>query len=433
MEVLAQKTLRSLNISHNKLSQNEAVIMAHKLEEWPNLEYLDMSHNRIGTGGCNKMTIAMQQLDANQLKAAEQCSNTPMHGILHKVDLRHNNISPMRTDPPLLDYLLDPNTHAIVFIEGGVGDVIEMMLGRYGPGREVRGPQSCNLVDLDFGDKTMDDLGCQVMAKIIKSGRCLNLKRLLLTDSGIEVEGMKHLCSMFRRLKDLQQIDVSDNSIGDDGVRLFIDALGRDAPTVQDVNLSNCGFGDLGAKHIADGLAKIKNLTKIHLNNIQCGDKGILSLERAVARLRKTNISMIELLDHDIRGPNIEEESLDKLEKACESQKIELVRSEEFGDLDDFTRCTRAEDNGGGIAYLAKNVHKLDSPSNRLSPGYRLTPRGGQEFNFDESQIHNKMEVLPPTPSAPNDTMASSLKPLGKLRDLQNTEPTPSQQKFIDA
>lgn len=249
------------------------------------------------------------------------------------IDMRRNGITPMYTDPNIVDYLLDSKTRGAISVGREIGNVCKSMLGRFGGGLAVRGEMGCLIEEINFADDTMDDVGCEVMARIFKAGACANMERIILEDSGIGPLGFKHMGSIIPDLKKLQLLDLSDNNVEDDGVSALMDALTRSS--VEKLDLSSCGFTDKGAKILADGIAKT-NLKCIQLNNAQFGEAGVSALTKAIQRLDGSQLCEFEMKDHDIRGPAIDPALMTALEEACSAKDIKFTWSSPKQRLEGF-------------------------------------------------------------------------------------------------
>ena len=149
------------------------------------------------------------------------------------------------------------------------------------------------LENLDLTDESIGNWGAGKLAKALPKG---NLKYLNISGNKIGVIGVRWLAGALRAGWNLTRLDLSSNSIGDIGAKLFSEAL-CSKNGLKDLLLSNCDIGDVGVKWISEALPAAK-LEELVLSQNNIGDEGARMLAKAlqsgaevkVLNLRFTNI-----------------------------------------------------------------------------------------------------------------------------------------------
>lgn len=212
--------LQELYIRDNDISAQELHSLTARLKGFNTLRVLDLDHNRIGDVGCD---LLFQALDG-------QCSE------LRDIHISHNQINPLKTNPPLVTHLLGTGgalagartvrkgTHRF-YLNGGVANVVERAVPRYtgrwrkirdeagvqqyGGGAFVEAWEDAELHELDFKDIVLENDGCLVLQQIVESGCVPECSLLHFSDNGIQDKGLVALTEVVRGCKKLTDLTFS--------------------------------------------------------------------------------------------------------------------------------------------------------------------------------------------------------------------------------
>lgn len=81
----------------------------------------------------------------------------------------------------------------------------------------------------------------------------------------------------------LEELDLSYNQLGDEGVKVIADFFALNESTVKELDLSSNGIGTEGAEHLAGMLAKNKTLRILSLNKNELDDEDLEEIASKIA------------------------------------------------------------------------------------------------------------------------------------------------------
>ncbi|XP_072131173.1 NACHT, LRR and PYD domains-containing protein 3-like isoform X1 [Mobula birostris] len=135
--------------------------------------------------------------------------------------------------------------------------------------------------ELRLGGNKLGDSGVKLVSEALRNPECkiqkLGLNNVSLTDSGA-----KDLTSALSTNRSLIELVLSDNELGDSGVKLVCMALGDPECKVQTLWLNNVSLTDSGAKHLTSTLSTNRSLTELVLNDNKLGESGVKLLSEAL-------------------------------------------------------------------------------------------------------------------------------------------------------
>ncbi|XP_072893822.1 ribonuclease inhibitor-like [Hemitrygon akajei] len=150
-----------------------------------------------------------------------------------------------------------------------------------------------SLTELKLSANKLGDLGVKLMSAALRNLECkiqkLELERVGLTDSGAE-----DLASALSTNPSLTELNLSDNKLGDSGVKLVSAALRIPECTIQTLGLERVGLTDSGAKDLASALSTNTSLTELKLSANKLGDLGVKLMSAALRNL-ECKIQKLEL------------------------------------------------------------------------------------------------------------------------------------------
>ncbi|XP_072893718.1 NACHT, LRR and PYD domains-containing protein 3-like [Hemitrygon akajei] len=156
------------------------------------------------------------------------------------------------------------------------------------------GPGLHKCQELRLGRNDLGDSGVKLVSAALRNPECkiqkLWLDNVRLTDSGAE-----DLDSALSTNTSLTELDLSDNKLGDSGVKLVSAALRNPECKIQKLLLGDVGLTDSGAKDLASALSTNPSLTGLNLNENKLGDSGVKLVSEAL-RNPECKIQKLELV-----------------------------------------------------------------------------------------------------------------------------------------
>ncbi|XP_059799723.1 ribonuclease inhibitor-like [Hypanus sabinus] len=117
---------------------------------------------------------------------------------------------------------------------------------------------------------TLTPIDCSVLSHVI--GLCDTIKHLDLEKCNIQCEEIQRLGP---ELHKCQELRVGRNELGDSGVKLVSAALRNPECKIQKLWLNNVGLTDSGAEDLVSALSTIPSLTELNLSENELGNTGV--------------------------------------------------------------------------------------------------------------------------------------------------------------
>ncbi|XP_072894398.1 NACHT, LRR and PYD domains-containing protein 3-like [Hemitrygon akajei] len=166
-------------------------------------------------------------------------------------------------------------------------------LQRLGPGLH-----KCQELKLGFND--LGDSGVKLVSMALGNPEC-KIQKLWLRDVGLTDSGAEDLASALSTNPSLTELDLSNNTLGDSGVKLVFSALGNTECKVQKLELNRVGLTDSGAENLASSLSTNPTLTELDLSNNKLGDSGVKLVSEALrnpeCKIQKLRLNDVSLTD----------------------------------------------------------------------------------------------------------------------------------------
>jgi hypothetical protein len=128
----------------------------------------------------------------------------------------------------------------------------------------------------------------QDLAEALKTNKTITT--LDLSHNTIDDEGARALADALKTNTTISTLDLRDNDIGDQGARTLSDAL-KTNTTISTLDLSDNDIGDQGARALSDALKINTTISTLDLAANEIGDEGA----RALADLMKNNTQITKL------------------------------------------------------------------------------------------------------------------------------------------
>ncbi|XP_014647625.1 PREDICTED: NACHT, LRR and PYD domains-containing protein 14 [Ceratotherium simum simum] len=154
--------------------------------------------------------------------------------------------------------------------------------------------KSQSLVFLNLSTNSLLDDGVKLLCEALRHPKCY-LERLSLESCGLTVAGCEDLSLALISNKRLTHLCLADNILGDGGVKLMSDALKHPQCTLQSLVLRRCHFTSLSSEHLSSSLLCNKSLTHLDLGSNRVQDDGV-KLLCDVFRHPSCNLQDLELM-----------------------------------------------------------------------------------------------------------------------------------------
>ncbi|XP_078251068.1 NACHT, LRR and PYD domains-containing protein 3-like [Rhinoraja longicauda] len=158
-------------------------------------------------------------------------------------------------------------------------------------GLQRLGPVLHKCQHLGLGYNDLGDSGVKPVSAALRNPDC-KIQRLWLGRVGLTHSGAEDLASALSTNPSLTELDLSLNKLGDSGVKLVSAALGNPDCKIQRLWLRTVGLTDSGAEDLASALSTNPSLTELHLSDNKLGDSGVKLVSAA---LRNTNCKIQRL------------------------------------------------------------------------------------------------------------------------------------------
>ena len=152
--------------------------------------------------------------------------------------------------------------------------------------------QECTaLRELNLARNRYFDSDVKMLAKVLAGTPITSLD---LRYNHIGQRGSEELGQFLATCRTLQELHLSHNSLGEQGVRCFAHALETSSSTLRTANLEHVDMGDGGAEAFAQVVAQLVAVEEINVKWNHIGEQGMTALAHALTsakRLRMLNIS----------------------------------------------------------------------------------------------------------------------------------------------
>ncbi|XP_029780450.1 NACHT, LRR and PYD domains-containing protein 12 isoform X2 [Suricata suricatta] len=133
---------------------------------------------------------------------------------------------------------------------------------------------SRHLVELDLAGNPLEDLGLRFLCQGLKHPGC-RLRVLWLKICQLSAAACEDLASTLSVNRSLTELDLSLNDLGDPGVLLLCEGLRRPQCRLQTLRLDGCGLTATACEDLASALGISQTLTELYLTNNALGNAGV--------------------------------------------------------------------------------------------------------------------------------------------------------------
>ncbi|XP_076137634.1 NACHT, LRR and PYD domains-containing protein 3-like [Alosa pseudoharengus] len=132
-----------------------------------------------------------------------------------------------------------------------------------------------SLIELDLSQINLKDSGVQLLSKGLSSPHC-KLQTLRLADCKLTDKSCEIVASVLQSPNSLQQLDLSDNDLGDSGIQLLSKGLSSSNCKIHTLRLSDCLISEKGCGFLAAALTSNScHLQQLDLSYNHPGESGL--------------------------------------------------------------------------------------------------------------------------------------------------------------
>ncbi|XP_059818671.1 NACHT, LRR and PYD domains-containing protein 3-like [Hypanus sabinus] len=165
------------------------------------------------------------------------------------------------------------------------------------------GPGLHKCQELSLGGTGLGDSGVKLVSAAARNPEC-KIQKLVLRDVGLTDSGAEDLASALRSNPSLMELDLSYNKLGDSGVKLVSAALKNPECKIQKLWLENVSLTDSGAEDLVSILNTNPTLTELNLSENKLGDSGVKLVSAALrnpeCKIQKLVLENVSLTDSGV-------------------------------------------------------------------------------------------------------------------------------------
>ncbi|KAL1825939.1 hypothetical protein ACET3Z_012717 [Daucus carota] len=155
----------------------------------------------------------------------------------------------------------------------------------------------CELRYLNLSDNALGEKGVRAFESLLKSQR--NLEELYLINNGISEAAAQAVCELIPSTEKLKVLQFHNNMTGDEGA-IAISELVKHSPALENFRCSSTRVASEGGVALAEALGTCNNLKKLDLRDNMFGIESALALCKALPgcpNLSELNLSYLNLAD----------------------------------------------------------------------------------------------------------------------------------------
>ncbi|XP_072893477.1 NACHT, LRR and PYD domains-containing protein 3-like isoform X2 [Hemitrygon akajei] len=143
------------------------------------------------------------------------------------------------------------------------------------------GPGLHKCQELRLGENELGDSGVKLVSVALRNAEC-KIQKLWLIDVGLTDSGAEDLASALSTNPLLTGLDLSENKLGDAGVKIVSVALRNPECKIQKLRLTHVSLTDSGTENLASALSANPSLTELNLSDNHLGDSGVKLVSAAL-------------------------------------------------------------------------------------------------------------------------------------------------------
>lgn len=155
-----------------------------------------------------------------------------------------------------------------------------------------------SLRELQLGNNQLGDAGIAALCPGLL-GPGSRLKTLWLWECGFSAGGCRDLCRVLRAKESLKELSVAGNEVGDEGVRLLCESVGEPGCRLESLWMKSCNLTAACCPHVGAMLARSRSLQELQMSNNKLGDAGMEALCQGLSQPGAT-LRMLSLGDCEV-------------------------------------------------------------------------------------------------------------------------------------
>ncbi|XP_072895020.1 ribonuclease inhibitor-like [Hemitrygon akajei] len=141
--------------------------------------------------------------------------------------------------------------------------------------------RSLREVELDLSDNKLGDWGMKPLSEALRNPEC-KIQKLGLRSVGLTAAGVVDLTSALSTNRSLTELELADNELRDSGVKLVTKALRNPECKIQRLGLRSVGLTAAGGVHLGSALSTNRSLIELDLAKNKLGDSGVKQVSAAL-------------------------------------------------------------------------------------------------------------------------------------------------------
>ncbi|XP_016049544.1 ribonuclease inhibitor isoform X2 [Erinaceus europaeus] len=133
------------------------------------------------------------------------------------------------------------------------------------------------LRELHLNDNPLGDAGLRLLCEGLRAPQC-HLERLQLEYCGLTAAGCGALAAVLRDKPDVKELVLSNNELGDAGMRELVRSLAAGPSALETLKLDSCGLGPEACSELSGLLSAKPSLRELDLGSNALGDAGVAAL-----------------------------------------------------------------------------------------------------------------------------------------------------------
>uniref|UniRef100_H3A7T5 NACHT, LRR and PYD domains-containing protein 3 n=1 Tax=Latimeria chalumnae TaxID=7897 RepID=H3A7T5_LATCH len=158
--------------------------------------------------------------------------------------------------------------------------------------------QNSSLTELDLKENKLGDQGVKLLSAGLKEPNC-KLHKLGLAECNLTSSSCGKLSAVFVTNSLLTELNLSQNKLGDSGVKMLCDGLNKSNCRLEKLEFIECGLTAGCCTDLSSAISKNSSLTELNLNKNRLGDSGVklllAALKEAACGLEKLGLGECDL------------------------------------------------------------------------------------------------------------------------------------------